>query len=136
MDIVAKSTKYAGEAAVIVDWPSDLEGLVAKFGAEAVASGFLDSAVIAVQNVIRKAKEQGKSDLEQQALADAWVPGRRDRSGAGIATQAKMFKQVIALKDDPEALAAFIESAQAAIAAAEKKAAEKKAAKATVEPAA
>ena len=73
--ISAKTKDHPESVTVNYDMPETLEGLVEKFGAEAIANAARDSLVISIQALLRRHIEKPQEEL--QALADAWVPGQR-----------------------------------------------------------
>ena len=75
MEISVKTKDNPEVRKVNFDMPTDLEGLVAKFGAESVASAASGAYVISLQALCRRHIE--KSDAEIQALVDAWNPNER-----------------------------------------------------------
>lgn len=86
MEIKAKLKDSNEVVAVQYDIPQDLDGLVAKFGADIVASNAIDSLVISVQALVRrhmrptvdkagKVTSPAKSAAEIQAIVNAYKPG-------------------------------------------------------------
>lgn len=73
--ISAKKKDSDKVVTVNYDLPEDLDGLVAKFGAEAVAGAATDAFVISIQSVIRRHFD--KSQEEIQDIVSAWMPGQR-----------------------------------------------------------
>lgn len=65
--------------------PEDLDGLVAKFGAESVAAAAKGAFVISLQALARRHIE--KSDADIQALAEAWNPNERSPAVAKSAAE-------------------------------------------------
>jgi len=74
-DITAKKKDSENAVTVSYDLPETLEGLVEKFGAEAVAGAATDSFVISLQAVIRRNFEKSQEEIE--AAVAGWVPGQR-----------------------------------------------------------
>lgn len=74
-----KATKKLGdvdkEATVLYDFGGDLDTAVENFGAEVVYSGFVRSAVITAQSVMRRFLEDGLAQEEIEAKMEAWKPG-------------------------------------------------------------
>lgn len=69
-------TKEAPEARKVnFDMPADLDGLVARFGADSVYSNAVGSYVISLQALCRRHIE--KSDEEIQDLVNNWDPNTR-----------------------------------------------------------
>lgn len=72
-----KATKKDTDKVVEVeyDMPETLEGLIEKFGAEAVASAAVDSFTISLQAVIRRNFDKSQEEIE--AAVAQWAPGVR-----------------------------------------------------------
>lgn len=75
MAITAKTKDHPESVSVEYDLPETLEGLVEKFGAEAVASAANDSFTISIQALMRRHIEKPQEEL--QALVNEWKPGVR-----------------------------------------------------------
>lgn len=80
MEITAKLKDSETSATVQYEFGSDLESMVAKFGAEVVFEKAQDALVIDVQSMVRRHlrgtdKIAPKSADEIQTLVDGWVPG-------------------------------------------------------------
>ncbi len=73
--INAKKKDSEKVVSVEYDMPESLQGLVEKFGEDAVASAATDSFTINIQALIRRNFE--KSQEEIQAAVSSWVPGVR-----------------------------------------------------------
>ncbi len=68
----------AGPTATFIadkDFGETLADAEASFGAEVVLNFFTRTAVIALQNLIRKCLEDGGTDTDCQAVVDQYVPG-------------------------------------------------------------
>lgn len=68
------------EVNVNYEFGEDLESSAELFGADVVYNKFLQSAVIDLQAVVRRAIGQGKTDDEIQEVVSAWMPGVRART--------------------------------------------------------
>jgi hypothetical protein len=75
MEISFKTKEHPEARKVNFDMPADLDGLVAKFGAESVYANAAGSYVISLQALARRHIE--KSDEEVQGIIDAWNPNER-----------------------------------------------------------
>ena len=75
MDISAKTKEHPEAVTVQYDLPEDLDGLVAKFGAEVVASNALGAIVISLQSLLRRHIDKPQEEL--QAIATEWRPDQR-----------------------------------------------------------
>lgn len=73
--ISAKTKEHPESVSVEYDLPETVEGLVEKFGAEAVAAAAKDSLVISIQALLRRNIEKSADEL--QTLANEWKPGVR-----------------------------------------------------------
>lgn len=73
--ISAKTKDHPESVTVNYDLPETVEGLIEKFGAEAVASAATDSLTISIQALLRRHIEKPQDEL--QALVDEWKPGVR-----------------------------------------------------------
>lgn len=80
MEIGAKTKEHPEVVTVEFDMPADLNAAVARFGEAAVYNGFVDSATIAVQALIRRNID--KPHAEVQAAVAQYVPGTRTRGVA------------------------------------------------------
>lgn len=75
MEIKAKLSKDPSKNVTVnYDLPEDLDGLVGRFGKEVVASNAVDSIVISVQALCRRALEKGKTAAEIQQAVSEWSP--------------------------------------------------------------
>lgn len=74
-NISAKTKEHPESVTVNYDMPETLEGLVEKFGAEAVASAAQDSFTISIQALMRRHIEKPQDEL--QGIVDEWKPGVR-----------------------------------------------------------
>jgi hypothetical protein len=72
-EIVA--TKGEKSVGTTFDFGGDVNAAVALFGAEVVYSGFVRSAVITAQAILRKGIEAGLSEADCIAKISAWKPG-------------------------------------------------------------
>lgn len=72
-----KATKKDADKTVIVDYamPENLQGLVEKFGEEAVASAAVDSFTISIQALIRRNFDKSQEEIEE--VVNSWQPGVR-----------------------------------------------------------
>lgn len=74
-----KATKKIGdvdkEAAILYDFGGSVEAAVEKFGADVVYSGFVRSAVITAQAVMRRLLEDGEDQASVETKMEAWKPG-------------------------------------------------------------
>ncbi len=75
MDIQFKTKEHPEARKVNFDMPADLDGLVAKFGADSVYGNAAGSYVISLQALCRRHID--KSDAEIQTLVDSWNPNER-----------------------------------------------------------
>lgn len=73
--ISAKTKDHPESVNVNYDMPETVEGLVEKFGAEAVASAASDALTISIQALLRRHIEKPQDEL--QSLVDEWKPGVR-----------------------------------------------------------
>lgn len=85
MDISFKTKEHPEARSFQYEMPTDLDGLVAKFGSEAVASAATGAFVISLQALARRHIE--KSDSEIQDLANAWNPNERSPAVAKSAAE-------------------------------------------------
>lgn len=74
-DITAKKKDSEKAVTVSYDLPETLDGLVEKYGAEAVAGAAQDAFVISLQSVIRRNFDKSQEEIE--AAVNGWVPGQR-----------------------------------------------------------
>lgn len=63
------------ECAILFDFGQNLDGAVAKFGAEVVYSNFVRASKVTAQAAMRRLMEAGKSQEEVQTTMEAWKPG-------------------------------------------------------------
>lgn len=75
MEISFKTKEHPEARKFEYNMPEDLDGLVAKFGADQVAAAAQGAFVISLQALARRHIE--KSDAEIQELANAWDPNVR-----------------------------------------------------------
>jgi len=69
------ASKGERSVATTFDFGGDVQAAIALFGAEVVYSGFVRSAVITAQSILRKAIEGGLDDAACVAKLDGWKPG-------------------------------------------------------------
>ena len=75
--ISAKTKEHPEAVSVEFDLPTDVAGLVERFGEAAVASAAVDSITISVQALLRR--HINKSTEELQMLVNEFKPGTRTR---------------------------------------------------------
>lgn len=97
MEISAK-TKEGKSVTVNYDLPTDLAGLVAKFGDAVVYSNAKGAFVIGLQALLRRNID--KPQAEVQAAVDGYVPGVRGSSGPRKSTFEKLQESVTTLSDE------------------------------------
>ena len=78
-EITAKKKDSEKSVTVSYDLPETLDGLVEKYGAEAVANAASDSFVISIQSVIRRNFDKSQEEIE--AAVAAGMPGVRQAGG-------------------------------------------------------
>ena len=69
------ASKGERSVATTYDFGGSVEAAVEMFGAEVVYSGFVRSAVITAQSILRKGIETGLTDDEVISKLDGWKPG-------------------------------------------------------------
>lgn len=78
--VTGRAPKKGTEATVNVNLGTSMEEASALFGAEVVYNSFHSSAVIAVQNSIRRLLEADKTPEQIQTILADWKPGQRQTS--------------------------------------------------------
>lgn len=73
--IITKAPKLERSLEVMYDMPDTVEGLVEKFGAEAVVAGAAANIKIDFQAAVRRQMEANKTDEEIVSVMGTWKPG-------------------------------------------------------------
>lgn len=92
MRVIAKNPDTDRQVEVEWECPTDLDGLIKKWGAEVVANNAISSMRVSVQGIMRTAMsgEPPKSDKEIQTIVSKYKPGLRVR---GKTPQEKIAEQ-------------------------------------------
>jgi hypothetical protein len=92
MRVIAKNPDTDRQVEVEWDCPTDLDGLVKKWGAEVVANNAISSMRVSVQGIMRTAmaSDPPKNDKEIQTIVAKYKPGLRVR---GKTPQEKIAEQ-------------------------------------------
>lgn len=83
------STGEKVTGSVEYDFGANLDEAVEVFGADIVYAQFKQNATIALQGIMRRAIQSGKSGDELQAAVAEWKPGVRTRTGKSPADKIK-----------------------------------------------
>lgn len=110
MKISAQRKKTGTSVDVEVDLPTDLDSLVARYGADSVFSHAKGSMIVALQGFMRGQLDRGKTTEEITAGVAEWKPGQKR---PGKSPQEKARESIAALSaEDRAALLKEIRASQ------------------------